>query len=116
MVRVSILLKEGAQKTKLGLEEIVNICYSYTNQRQEDKQYWFNKIDSMFNIKDSKIISGNQMIIPEKVEGEVVSWKVVFPKGISLKKRIKSFRFNKYNGSSGALEAAVKYRDKEIKD
>lgn len=57
----------------------------------------------MFKAKDSKSISGHQMIMPEKNQGVLVGWKVVLPRGISLKKPIKTFRFNNYDGSKGAL-------------
>lgn len=102
---------------------LIQTIYSIANNRNFSKEYWFKRIDDIFN---KKSVSGEENIFPwgefyitpvmDKVNktGKIASWCVYLPKFCNPNPRSKYFSFEKYGGQDIALKEAIAYRDAVI--
>lgn len=97
---------------------LIQTIYSIANNRNFSKEYWFKRIDDIFNKKSVRNISGEFYITPvmDKVNktGKIASWCVYLPKFCKPNPRSKYFSFEKYGGKDIALKEAIAYRDAVI--
>ena len=118
MIRIAKLINAKAHLTLYGFISILEIIYSYPNNRDKSKEFWVDVIKAWFNSQANLMKSGENFIQSvnsrNSVKGvkEIVAWKCVFPKGVPIKSR--QFGFTTYVNSEQALKSAIEYRDKAI--
>lgn len=97
---------------------MIEIIYSYPNERKQTKDYWNQSIKSFFDNKAKSSISGENHIQfvsrPFKTNGKAKAWKCVFPNLSKIKSREFGW-LTTQTDSKLALQQAIKYRDSSIK-
>ena len=119
MSRVALLVNAKAHFTLYGFKTILEIIFSYTNNRALPKDYWIDIIESWFKAQANMHKSGENNIQAVygigtlKATQTIIAWKCVFPKHSNLKSR--QFGFTNEIEAREALKNAIKYRDNSIK-
>jgi hypothetical protein len=119
MHNVAKHVKAKTHYTLYGFITIIEIIYSYPNKRLQPKEYWIKIIQSWFNTRAAKTLSGENNIQAvygrDKLKGKIIAWKCVFPVESNIKSRQFSFSIDNIVESREALKQAIEYRDLSIK-
>ena len=117
MSSVALLVNAKAHLTLYGFKTILDIVYSFPNKRSQSKEFWYDVIESWFNLRAAETKSGENNIQAVygkgTLTGKIIAWKCVFPNNSKLKSR--QFGFTNKAESKIAIAESIKYRDLTIK-
>ena len=117
MSLVARLVNAKAHYTLYGFMAIIEIIFSYPNERHQPKEFWLDNIKSWFKTRASETKSGEnniQAVVGRgPLKGSIVAWKCLFPTEFNIKSR--QFGFTNDFESKEALKQAINYRDISIK-